>query len=158
MRFLGIDPGTTRIGYGLIEHKNGLFTPVDFGLLPIDTEKDKLVGMGKSLALLIKKTKPDIIAIEELFFTKNQKTAISVAEARGVLKFISLESGVEVREYGPREVKMAVTSNGVADKKSVATMVAKILSLKKITGPDDISDALAVALTAAFRYKFDSLK
>ncbi len=159
MLFLGIDPGTTRIGYGLIEMKAGNFIPIKYGLLELDASKrNGAVGVGESFSKLIKKLAPDVIAIEELFFTKNQKTAISVAESRGVMKYLSLNNTFEVREYNPLEVKIALTSDGRADKSAVAKMVKKILSLKNIEGPDDVSDALAIALTAAMRYKMDSLQ
>ncbi len=159
MKFLGIDPGTTRIGYGLIEDKSGNFSTIKYGLLKLDAlKRNGAVGVGEAFLKLIKKTGPDVIAIEELFFTKNQKTAISVAESRGVMKYLSLKNNFTVREYNPLEVKLALTGDGRADKISVAKMVKKILSLEKIKGPDDVSDALAIALTAAMRYKMDSLQ
>lgn len=157
MKFLGIDPGTTRIGFGIIEMTNGNFFPLKYGLLPLNSAKNNSVAAGESLLELLNQNKPDVIAIEEMFFTKNQKTGISVAECRGVLKFISLKNNYEVREYNPLEVKIALTGYGRADKSAVSKMVSKILSLDKIEGPDDISDALAIALTAAMRYKMDSL-
>jgi crossover junction endodeoxyribonuclease RuvC len=157
MRFLGIDPGTTRIGYGLIEDKSGQFIALKYELLDLNSlKRNGAVGVGEAFDKLIKKLKPDVIAIEELFFTKNQKTAISVAESRGVIKFLALKNNFEVREYNPLEVKLALTSDGRADKIAVGKMVKKILNLEKINGPDDVSDALAIALTAAMRYKMDS--
>lgn len=159
MKILGIDPGTTRIGYGLIESSGGDLLALNYGLLDITGKNDseKLLSAGETFKKLLEKTKPDLVAIEELFFTKNQKTAMAVAGARGVLKFIALQKGYTVREYGPGEVKLAVTSYGASDKKAVTEMTKRILKLKSIAGPDDVADALAIAITAASRAKIDDL-
>lgn len=158
MKILGIDPGHSRIGYGLLETE-GDMTALDFGL--IETEpgalNDKLAELAARMAKLLDALRPDIIAIEKLFFSKNQKTALAVAEARGVIKTIVLERGIKLLEYTPQEVKQAVTNDGRADKKSVAQMVCLLLKLKSIPGPDDVSDALAIAITGASRYKWDNL-
>lgn len=157
MRILGIDPGTTRIGYGLIEGTADL-KALDFGLLDIATAKgtSPLIEISRSFSKLLDKTKPEAVAIEKIFFTKNQKTAISVAEARGVISLLVLQRGLPLFEYGPREVKQAVTNYGLSDKTAVKKMVCHILDLDDVKGPDDITDALAIAITAASRYRIDS--
>lgn len=160
MLILGIDPGTTRIGYGLIESKGGDLRAIKHGLLEISPGKStqKLLELGLRFEALINKFKPDTIAIEEVYFSNNQKTAISVAEARGVMRFISVKNNIPVFEYGPQEVKSALTGNGRADKTGVKMMVCKILGLKDVPGPDDVTDALAIAITCAARIKFDSFE
>lgn len=157
MRILGIDPGTTRIGYGLIDSQT--LKALAFGLLEINAKSNhqKLFDLEYEYKKIIEKYNPDLVAIENIYFSKNQKTAIAVSEARGVLKITSLKAGLKVMEYGPKEVKLAVTGYGLSDKKAVYKMICKILGLKEIKGPDDIADALAIATTAAMRYKFDSL-
>ena len=157
MRILGIDPGTTRIGYGLIDGKN--LKPLDFGLIEIKPKSNnqKLFDLEFEYKKIIEKLKPDLVGIENVYFSKNQKTAIAVSEARGVIKITTLKAGIKIVEYGPKEVKLAVTSYGLSDKKAVYKTVCKILNLEKIAGPDDVADALAIALTAAMRYKVDAL-
>ncbi len=157
MLVLGIDPGSTRVGYGLIDSQS--LKPIFFGLLEIKAENknQKLKKLGESFQKLLKKAKPDLIVIEKIFFSNNQKTAIEVAESRGALKLLVLQKNIKLLEYTPQEIKIAVTNYGASDKKSVSLMVSKILSLPEIKGPDDISDALAIAITGALRYKMDSI-
>ncbi len=157
MKILGIDPGTTRIGYGLINSQT--LKAIDFGLLDIQAKSNhqKLFDLEYEYKKILESLRPDLVAIENIYFSKNQKTAIAVAEARGVLKITSLKAGLRVVEYGPKEVKLAVTNYGLSDKKAVYKMICKILGLKEIKGPDDVADALAIATTAALRYKIDSL-
>ncbi len=158
MKILGIDPGSTRIGYGLIKSDSDLKV-LDFGLIEIKASSisEKLLLLADKFAKLLEKTKPDLVSVEKIYFAKNQKTAIEVAEARGVILFLILKNKIPLLEYNPREVKQAVTGYGLADKIAVNKMVCRILNLEKISGPDDIADALAIAITAANRYKFDRL-
>ncbi|MEE8131718.1 MAG: crossover junction endodeoxyribonuclease RuvC [Candidatus Paceibacterota bacterium] len=159
MKILGIDPGSTRVGYGLIKKDGSQFRFIKSGLLKI-VSKDKshrLLELEKSFRELLEKSKPDIVAIEKLYFVKNMKTGLEVAQSRGVLTLLTVQHKISLLEYTPSEVKLNVAGYGSADKKAVAKMVAKILKIDKISGPDDISDALAVALTAANNYKFDKL-
>lgn len=151
MKILGIDPGTTRIGYGLIKSSGGDFRSVRHGILEITPggSVPKLLELGKRFEALLKKLKPEAVAIEKLYFSNNQKTAIAVAEARGVLRFITGRLGLPLLEYGPQEVKLALTNNGRADKTAVKMMVCRTLNLKDIKGPDDVADALAIAITGA---------
>ena len=156
MRILGIDPGSARIGYGLISDGRRL-TAADFGVidLKISDPHERLRGLSKAVRALLKKTAPDIVALEKLYFSTNQKTGIAVAESRGAIRLLILEADIPLFEYGPGEVKLAITNNGAADKTAVAKMVKKILGLTEIKGPDDVTDALAIAITGAHRYKFD---
>ncbi len=158
MKILGIDPGSTRIGYGLIE-SSGDAKALEFGLIEISkqSKEGKIRELHDRFKMLLKKTTPELVAIEELFFSKNQKTAIEVAEARGIMKLLVIQASIPLLEYGPREVKIAITNDGVADKKAVIMMVERILKIK-IKGPDDVADALAIALTAAARYRIDQLQ
>lgn len=159
MRILGIDPGSTRIGYGLIESGSNL-KALDFGLIEIKAKSisEKLLSLANQFAALLEKTKPDLAAVEKIYFTKNQKTIIEVAQARGIILFLILKNNIPLLEYNPREVKQAVTSYGLADKYAVAKMVCRILNIKEIPKIDDTTDALAIAITAASRYRLDSLQ
>lgn len=157
MKILGIDPGTSRIGYGLVSEGPKL-AALSYGIIELREKNphEKLIHLAREIRALLKKTAPDIVALEKLFFSTNQKTGIAVAESRGVIALLALETGIPLLEYGPREVKQAVTNDGMADKKAVAKMVKKILCLAAVEGPDDVTDALAIAITGAHRYKFDA--
>ena len=148
---LGIDPGTRRIGYGIVAKKTD--NTVRFlaaGILEIKSSEDiiALAETKKGIAAVIKKYKPDIIGIEKLYFAKNQKTAMSVAQARGVLLLAAYESGIPIKEYAPNEIKLGITGYGFADKKAILKMVRLILGKQDIKVIDDASDALAGAIMA----------
>ena len=150
MRVLGIDPGFALVGFGIIDEINGRYSVVDYGV--IETTKDEIFStrlaiIYKGMCDLIDKYKPDAIALEELFFFKNQKTVIPVAEARGVIVLAGIERMGEMFEYTPLQIKQALTGNGRAEKKQIQFMVKNILGLEKIPKPDDAADAIAVALT-----------
>lgn len=158
MRILGIDPGSARVGFGLIADDGPHLTAITHGVIDLH-EKDpnkKLLALAREIRALLQKTSPDIVALEKLYFSTNQKTGIAVAESRGAIALLILEAGLPLFEYGPGEVKLAVTNDGRADKIAVAKMVEKILKLAAVKGPDDITDALAIAITGAHRYKFDA--
>ncbi len=148
---LGIDPGTRRVGYGVIlqEAHEAIF--VEAGIMSITRtdEPGALLEIKQSLDKLIAKHKPDVIAVEKLFFAKNQKTALAVAQARGVILLTAEEQGLRIREYAPNEVKSGVTGYGSADKKAVLKMVRFILKKPDLKVIDDASDALALAIMAA---------
>jgi crossover junction endodeoxyribonuclease RuvC len=150
---LGIDPGTRRVGYGIVctNTADTAITMTAAGLLEIKSVDDPgaLVEIKNGMDALIKKYKPDVIAIEKLFFSKNQKTAIAVAEARGVILLAAHASRVSLREYTPNEVKLGVTGYGSADKKAVLKMVRLILNKPDLEVIDDASDALALAILAS---------
>src|SRR3989344_6180881 len=150
MIILGIDPGTSRTGYGLIKQRGEKLQLIKSGLLKISEATDKnqrLVDIEKSFSALLKKERPNLAAIEKIYFAKNRKTAIDVAQCRGVLTFLILKHKIPLLEYNPSQIKACLTGYGLADKKSVAKMVSKILKTEKIEKIDDASDALAIAIT-----------
>jgi len=147
---LGIDPGTQRIGYGIVRCEGSRVELLDAGILTIrEKGQGALSETKRDIDRLIKKFKPQCMALEKIFFTKNQKTAIAVAHARGVIVLAALEAGLTVHEYTPSEVKRAVAGYGSADKKAVAKMVRFILKEPSLSVIDDASDALALALLGA---------
>ena len=151
MRVLGLDPGIARMGYGVLEASRNLVTGCQFGCITTSktiSQPDRLALIRGELVRLIKRTKPDIIAVEKLFFQKNVKTALVVGEARGVALATAAEAGVPIREFTPLEVKQAVTGYGRAEKGQVQRMLKILLELKTIPKQDDAADALAVAYTA----------
>jgi len=151
MKILGIDPGTSRIGYGLITDRP--LKLIDYGVLEINEKTNKkFLLLAEKFDKLINDLKPDAAAIEKIYFAKNQKTAIEVAQARGIMIFSLLKNKIPVAEYGPQEIKRAVTNYGLADKKAVAKMVSKMLNIEQLRGYDDASDALAIAITAINHY------
>jgi crossover junction endodeoxyribonuclease RuvC len=161
MRILGIDPGTATVGWGIIEITAGKATPVAFG--HISTSKDlppekRLTEIAHDLQSIIKQYRPEEAAVEELFFFKNQKTIISVAQARGVILLTLENLCVSISGYTPLEVKQALTNYGRADKTQVQLMVQALLKLPAIPQPDDTADALALALCHQSRRKMESIK
>lgn len=157
MRILGIDPGLAIVGYGVVEANGNNFKPIDYGC--ILTHKDmefpmRLKYIYESMNKLIDKYQPDEVAIEELFFNKNVKTAIAVGQARGVEVLSLVNRGLDIYEYTPLQIKQGVTGYGRADKKQVQEMVKMLLSLRDLPKPDDAADALAVALCHGFSLKF----
>ena len=152
MIILGIDPGYAIVGYGVIEYLNGKFRVLDYGAIttPAHTSPEsRLATIFDDMNTLIDKHKPDCMAIEELFFNSNQKTAILVAEARGVIMLSAYKKGVIIHEYTPLQVKQAVVGYGRAEKKQVQAMITTILGLQKVPKPDDTADALALAICEA---------
>ena len=157
MIILGIDPGTATTGFSILEVKNKKFTLLDFGY--IQTHKglksaERLNNIATDMEEILKKWKPHKAAVEKLFFNKNIKTAIQVAEARGVITQKCASKGMEIEEFGPSEIKSVVCGNGRADKKAVQKMVKLIMNLEKTPKPDDVADAIAVALCSATHQKF----
>ena len=157
MIILGIDPGIADTGFGVIRKENDSFRLIAAGT--ITTKKTnalakRLQQLARGVARLIKKYQPERIAVEELFFAKNAKTAITVAHGRGVILFAAQAAGCEVEEYTPLEVKQALTGYGRADKKQIQHMVKTVLNLKTIPKPDDAADALAIAICAAQTKRF----
>ncbi len=153
MIILGIDPGTARCGFGVIEQDGGALTLLECGLIdtPAGTPTShRLTAIYSRLNELIVTHKPVAVAVEELFYGNNAKTAIAVGQARGVILLAAAHNGVETAEYTPPQIKLAVTGYGKADKGQVRSMVKTVLNLKELGGPDDVSDAVAVALCHAF--------
>lgn len=152
MRILGIDPGIAIVGFGLIESNRGSVRMLQYGAvtteagLPLAT---RLVQIENDMTALIAQLKPDEIAVEELFFSKNITTGIAVAHGRGVILCTAERLGVPIFEYTPMQVKQAVAGYGLADKKQVMDMTRRLLKLKAVPRPDDAADALAIALCHA---------
>jgi len=152
MIILGLDPGTAITGYGVIEYEHGRLSCIYYGCIktsPGLEHAKRFNIIRKELISIIKKYSPDRSAVEQLFFTKNVKTAISVSHARGVVLEALSEHGLPIYEYTPLQVKQAVTSYGKADKRQVQKMVQILLNLKETPKPDDAADALAVAICCA---------
>lgn len=149
MRILGIDPGLAIVGYGVVDYTNGTFRTIAYGSIQtkagIDVE-ERLTTIYDTLDEIIKKYSPTDMAVEELFFNTNQKTAIAVAEARGVILLAGMKNNLVIHEYTPLQVKQAVVGYGRADKHQVTTMVMSILNLNKLPKLDDTADALAIAV------------
>jgi len=156
MVIIGVDPGTARLGWGVIIDKSGQQTVGDYGCIETDKSKSDAQRLGdlyKKFLQLLKKIKPDAVAIEDIFFFKNQKTIIKVSQARGVILLAVHQQKINTSSYSPLQIKMAVSGYGRADKHQIQNMVKTILKLPSIPKPDDTADALAVALTHAFTHK-----
>lgn len=150
MRILGIDPGTGILGFGVIEAGHGKTQLVDAGVIRTPVHEDDAVRLQTifdELTDIIAETKPTVMSVEKLFFARNVTTAMTVAQARGVVLLCGKQAGIEIFEYTPLQIKMAITSYGKADKKQVQEMVRVLLGLKEVPKPDDCADALAAALT-----------
>ena len=157
MVVLGIDPGTAIVGYAVLKKtEDGNTELLKSGAIrPSSKEKEgRLLEIARGIRGLIDIHRPDLIALEKIFFSKNIKTALSVAEARGVLLLTAKERSIRVSEYTPGEVKVAVTGYGKADKRQVKEMVKTILKLAEAPRLDDIADAMAIALTAIHTKSF----
>ena len=153
MLALGIDPGTAICGYGFVEYKGSRLIPHEYGAIttsPKARMQDRLMTLYDELDGLIKKYKPDVMGVEQLFFNRNVTTAIPVGQARGVVLLAAAKNHLELVERTPLQVKQAVTGYGKADKKQVIYMVTKLLHLPKPPSPDDVADALAVAICTSY--------
>lgn len=149
MRILGIDPGYAILGWGVIDMKGNHFKVVDYGAVTTEAKMempDRLKILYNSLMDIIVRYEPEVASIEELFFNTNAKTAILVGQARGVAVLACANSGLEIEEYTPLQIKQALVGYGRAEKKQVQLMVKTILNLKEIPKPDDTADALAAAV------------
>ncbi len=149
MVVLGIDPGYAIVGWGLIEYKNNTYKPLRYGAVITDADMDfnkRLQVIYDDVNEIINLYKLDALAIEQLYFQTNQKTAIKVAEARGVILLCAQQNGIPVYEYTPLQVKTAVTGYGKAKKPQVMEMTRRLLDLPAVPKPDDTADALAIAI------------
>lgn len=152
MRILGIDPGYAICGFGIIEQHNQKIKPLDFGVISTQPRvpfEQRLLAIHDGITALMKRYEPEVVAIEELFFSRNTTTAMGTAQARGVIILAAAKMNLPVFEYKPSQVKNAVTGYGKADKKQVQQMVKTILGLSEVPQPDDAADALAVAIAQA---------
>lgn len=157
MRILGIDPGTGILGFGIIEANHGKVQLVDAGVIrtPVkQADAIRLATIYEELTAIIVETKPRLMSVEKLFFAQNVTTAMSVAQARGVVLLCGQQAGLELFEYTPLQIKQAITGYGRADKKQMQEMVRVILQLKEIPKPDDAADALAAAITHSMTAHF----
>ena len=149
-RILGIDPGTGILGFGVIEIVRREPVIVDAGVIRTPVKEDdavRLLTIYEELTEIIAETKPDMMSVEKLFFARNVTTAMTVAQARGVVLLCGMQAQLPIHEYTPMQIKQAITGYGKADKKQMQEMVKVILGLKAIPKPDDAADALAAALT-----------
>lgn len=159
MTILGIDPGTAILGYGCIRAEKNKNKLIAYGCLKTAKHLDeasRLKILYNGLVKLVKKFKPDCLAVEKIFFFKNAKTVISVSQARGVAALAAANLGVPVIEFTPLQVKQAVCGYGRAEKQQIQKMVKFLLEMKEIPKPDDAADALAIAICAAHCQKFSN--
>ena len=150
MRILGIDPGYAIVGYGVLDYVSGRFSVVGFGAVttPADLPFEKrLKVIYEDITEIIETYKPDEMGIEKLFFNTNEKTAIDVAQARGVTLLPAIMRNIPIYEYTPLQVKSSIVGYGRAEKKQVQEMTKTMLHLKEVPKPDDTADAVAIAIT-----------
>ena len=149
MIILGIDPGVATIGFGVIRAERGKNTLLRYGVITTPAGlplSNRLLQISNDMEELIRTFKPDEIAVEELFFSKNITTGIAVAHGRGVILLAAEKLGVPVFEYTPMQVKQAVVGYGAAEKRQVMLMTQRLLGMKEVPKPDDAADALAIAI------------
>ena len=161
MRIIGIDPGTATTGFSVIEVKNKKIKLLDCGY--IHTHKGlkkhmRLNQIAEDLEIILEKWEPNKAAVETLFFNKNITTAITVAEARGVITQKFAARGMDIDEFGPSEIKSNICGDGRADKKAVQKMVALLMNLESPPKPDDVADAIAVAICGANHIKLQQIE
>lgn len=155
MRILGIDPGIAIVGFGFIDKQGSKVTPVQYGCIQTEAhtpDEERLLHVYEAMVQLIDKYKPEAVAFEKLFFNRNVTTAMSVSQARGVLVLAAVQKGLPIAEYTPMQVKQAIVGYGKAEKRQVQEMTRMFLKLQAIPKPDDVADALAVAVCHAHSY------
>lgn len=160
MRILGLDPGFAITGYGIIDYVGTKLSAVEYGAIFTESKQPfpkRLTQLGDDLTKILHQFNPDHIAIEELFFNTNTKTAIQVAQARGVLLYVSEKFGKPTFSYTPVQVKSSVCGHGGAEKHQVQYMVQKLLNIKEKPKPDDVADALGIAICHAHSNKINLL-
>jgi len=158
MRILGIDPGTAITGYGIVDYQGNRFSVVDYNCFRTQAGlslAERLQIIYHGILNIIERYNPTHVAVEELFFNNNARTALAVGHARGVIFLSAAEKGLPVFEYTPLQVKQAVAGYGRAEKKQVQYMVKSILCLPAVPTPDDIADALAVSICHAHLYAWE---
>lgn len=156
MRIIGIDPGTGILGFGVIDVLHSEISLVDAGVIRTPVHEDdavRLLTIYDELTTIIAETKPTVMSVEKLFFSRNVTTAMTVSQARGVVLLCAMQAKLEIFEYTPMQIKQAVTGYGSADKKQMQEMVKILLKLKQIPKPDDAADALAAAITQSMQMK-----
>ena len=156
MRIMGIDPGYAIVGVGVLDYEGNRFKTVEYEAVTTQAHtafEDRLMEVYDGVTQIMLRTKPEALAIEQLFYTTNQKTVMYVAEARGVILLAARRCGVPIFEYTPLQVKQSVAGSGKAVKKQVLEMTRILLSLEKVPKPDDVADALAMAICHAHSYR-----
>ena len=149
LRILGIDPGIAIVGFGFVDKQGSRMVPVQYGsiqTLSTTAPEIRLLQVYEAAVQLLDQFKPDVMAVEKLFFNRNVTNAFSVGQARGVVILAAAQRGIPIAEYTPMQVKQAIVGYGKAEKKQVQEMVRIFLKLKEIPKPDDVADALAVAI------------
>jgi crossover junction endodeoxyribonuclease RuvC len=149
MRVMGMDPGIAIVGFGLVEERAGSLKAINYGSIQTDpdlTVPARLKRIYDACTRLFAEYRPDVVSIEKLFFNRNVTTAFTVGQARGVMLLAAEEAGIPVTEYTPMQVKMAVAGYGQAGKRQVQEMVRMLLGLPEVPKPDDVADALAIAI------------
>lgn len=152
MIIIGIDPGTALLGYGVISYKGNKFSTLTYGCVKNSSAipmPEKLHVIYETIKSLINQFSPDVLAMENLFFNQNVTTAMTVSQARGVVSLAAFQEGIDFYEYTPLQVKQAVVGYGKAEKKQIQQMVKVILNLRETPKPDDVADALAIAICHA---------
>ena len=158
IRIQGIDPGYAIVGFGVLDYDGSRFTPIEYGAVLTEAGTpfpDRLKAIHEDIEFIFNKFKPDCMAVERLYFTTNQKTAIDVAQARGITVLSAATRNIPVSEYTPLQVKLSVTGYGKAEKRQVMEMTRQLLSLAQIPKPDDAADALAIAICHGHSVRFD---
>jgi crossover junction endodeoxyribonuclease RuvC len=151
---LGIDPGLSRCGYGVVAREPGSMRALSCGVIrtpPGDALPDRLLALDVELAALVAEVRPSAVAVERVLFQTNARTAMSVGQASGLALVVAARAGIPVALYSPNEVKLAITGDGRADKTAVQTMVARLLNLNEVPKPADAADALALACCHLWR-------
>jgi crossover junction endodeoxyribonuclease RuvC len=157
MIILGIDPGYAIVGYGVIRKEGARLTPIQYGSIQTKATLDtgtRLKQIYDATKQIIEEYKPNEMALEKLFFNRNVTTAMTVGQARGVLMLAGVEAGLPISEYTPLQVKQATVGYGKAEKMQIQEMVKVLLRLKEVPKPDDVADALAIAITHAHSSSF----
>ncbi len=153
MKILGVDPGSKRAGYGVVlfEKNDPEFVCGDLVNVPSNDQHQRLVELYESFEIILDEQTPDVVGVEKLFFTKNIKTGIEVAQARGIFVLCAKRRNLPIYEFTPSEIKCSLTGDGRADKKAVEKMVRTILKIDDLKKPDDVYDALGVALVTGYK-------
>lgn len=149
MRIIGIDPGTGILGFGIVDYKKNTLSLVDAGVIrtPVNhPDAERLLIIYDELEQLINEHKPDVMSVEKLYFAQNVTTAMTVAQARGVVLLLGQQHKIDLYEFTPLQIKQAITGYGKADKKQMQEMVRVLLQLHEVPQPDDAADALAAAI------------
>lgn len=159
IRILGIDPGYAIVGFGVLDYDGISFTPIEYGAVLTEANTpfpERLRSIHEDIEFIFQKFKPETMAIERLYFNTNQKTAIDVAQARGITVLSAAKRNVPIAEYTPLQVKQSVVGYGKAEKYQVMEMTKRLLGLAQIPKPDDAADALAIAICHGHTLRFST--